>query len=499
MDIYLFQLFAKRENSTKRPAMDLSNKFECTLKAPCSVTDPIIEIKEKIENYYYKYNYAYIPDFKRYYFIDNIRSEGMLWIYTMHCDVLASYKESIESHGFYILRSSSEYNGAIADTYYPPSFEHKTLIKQYPTMWTNATQSPDGQMYISGGVFVLGIVATPDADGRGSYGSIKYYAFEQSEFYELVHYLLTNVIVDGPDFSSQDATMSLQKALINPLSYIKSCIWLPIDYSTMTGTEKTSINVWDWTVTGCTGKLLTSNTPYRTVMQQIDKHNHPQALARGEYMNASPYTRISLLYPPFGLFELDTAALIDADYIMTECKIDLISGLGTFDIYASMKGTHRLSGSDTSNNMLNRIKTQIGVPIQLTEIGYDYSNYLATAVGIGAEALMSNFGNMMNSTISNAISQIGTAANAMRTKSSSMGSNGGFSELSGYAILYEDYYLALDEDLGHLGRPLCKIRTFKNLGNGFYIVRDGDIELRQALYPEIMQIKTYLESGIFYE
>ena len=499
MEIYLFQNFGKRENSTRAPALDTGNKFECVLKEPTSVTDPVIEIRERILNYYYKYNYAYIPDFNRYYFIDNIRSEGMLWVYSLRVDVLASYVSNIEKHGFYILRSSTEYNGKIQDTYYPVSFDHKTLIQRYPTMWASGTGSQDGDMNIENGVFVLGIVAVPASNSKGSYGSIKYYAFEQSEFYQLVHYLLTNVIDDGVNgFNAADATISLQKSLINPLSYIKSCIWLPIGYDSFSGTEQTSISVWDWTVSSCTAKLITSDIPYRTLVQFFSRHNHPQ-ISRGAYMNASPYTRTTICYPPFGVFELDTAAMINSGDIVTTCKVDLISGLGTFDISAFTDPEYQLNGSDTGYNLLNRVKAQIGVPIQLSEIGYDYSNVLASAVGIGAEALLSNFGNAMNSTISNAISQIGTAANAMRTKASSLGSNGGFSELSGWAVLYEDYYLAVDEDLAHLGRPLCKIRTLQQLGHGYYIVRDGDLELKQALFSEMQQIKTYLESGIFYE
>ena len=65
------------------------------LKNPTSIINPVIEIQ--IDNPAL-FNYAYIPDFNRYYFITNIRSIRVnLWEISMHVDVLKSYAEQIKS------------------------------------------------------------------------------------------------------------------------------------------------------------------------------------------------------------------------------------------------------------------------------------------------------------------------------------------------------------------------------------------------------------------
>lgn len=500
MEIYLFQNFIKKENSTKQPDISTGKMFSCTLKTPSSVVNPSVLIEHAVLNYFFKYNYAYIPDFERYYFVDDITSEGLLWKYTMHCDVLASYKNKIENAPLYILRSSAVFNGKIADNYYPVTFEHKTFIRRYDTLWNILTNNTGNDIKVSKGSFIIGIVAVPAGTGAGSYGSIRYYALEQADLLALVTQLLTNTITENNLFSINDATLALQKSLINPLSYIKSCIWIPIDKDILTGSDSTTLNVWEWTLSGITNKVLTSDRPYyKTGYIGFRRHQHPQAAARGKYLNASPYSRISLLYPPFGLFDIDTSVLIDSDELAVELTMDYITGLGTLDIESVTADSEMIEGSESRYNLLQRIKSQIGVSIQLSEVGYDYSNMGLNLIGGAAELIQSSFGSYLDSTISNAVSQIGTAVNAMRTKASTIGSNGGFSELGGDAILFEEFFLVADEDLGHIGRPLCRILMLKNNNTGYYLAREGDIEIPHATFPELTAVKAYLESGFYYE
>ena len=59
-------------------------------------------------------NYAYIADFKRYYYITSIRtSRNGIWEITLECDVLMSYKTAILNTHVISGNSASNYNRLI--------------------------------------------------------------------------------------------------------------------------------------------------------------------------------------------------------------------------------------------------------------------------------------------------------------------------------------------------------------------------------------------------
>lgn len=503
MEIYLYAYFQKRQNSTKQPPDDdLVHRTEGVFKSPTSVINPVITIERKIsgQNVYFAYTYAYLPLFKRYYFIDDVIADGELWTLSMHVDVLATYKSTISQASLYILRSSTKYNGLITDTYYPVTFERKSYITKYRTLWSLLASNPQSNIDITKGCFIIGIVSKPGTNGAGSFGSIRYYALTQPELVDFITELLDNSITNTNGFSSDDATISLQKSLINPLSYIKSCIWLPIQQGKLPGMYSNYMKVWDWQLDNVSCRVLTGNSPYYKQEQAgLDIHRHPQANARGAYLNAAPYTRISMLYPPFGMFEIDTSQIVNGGDLHMSANLDYITGLGTLDISVTVPDAETLPGSMSSVNLLQRVKAQIGVPIQLSEVSYDYTNMALTLVGGGIELIQNQFSQYLDSSIQNSLSQIGTAVNAMRTKASTIGSNGGFSELDGEAVVYEEYFIIADEDNAHLGRPLCKFLRLVEESNGYYLCRDGDVEIRGATYGELSSVKNYLEGGFFYE
>lgn len=74
-------------------------EFTGTLRGDCSVIDPVItvEIPQETLNITLL-NYAFIPDFNRYYFINSMRvlRKG-LWEISMHVDVLRTYAGHIRA------------------------------------------------------------------------------------------------------------------------------------------------------------------------------------------------------------------------------------------------------------------------------------------------------------------------------------------------------------------------------------------------------------------
>lgn len=72
-----------------------------------------------------KYNYMYIPKFSRYYYIDDINTEGGLIRIVGRCDVLMSHKKDILKSKQYVLRQEKNNNSPyLDDNMLPISSKH---------------------------------------------------------------------------------------------------------------------------------------------------------------------------------------------------------------------------------------------------------------------------------------------------------------------------------------------------------------------------------------
>ena len=73
-----------------------------------------------INDYVLSANYVYIPDFNRYYFINDITSVRQnLWRLSLHVDVLMSYKKEINNTYAFISRNEFDYDPDIYDRELP--------------------------------------------------------------------------------------------------------------------------------------------------------------------------------------------------------------------------------------------------------------------------------------------------------------------------------------------------------------------------------------------
>lgn len=82
---------------------------------PCDVLNPVI--KMAYNAYHVNINYCYIPDFGRYYFIEDYVIEGDTVTLHMHVDVLYTYRNTILQSQCVALRSSSHGNLYLKDDF----------------------------------------------------------------------------------------------------------------------------------------------------------------------------------------------------------------------------------------------------------------------------------------------------------------------------------------------------------------------------------------------
>lgn len=108
----VFHNFSKKENSTLQPAADGAH-VPVALKVPSSIESPTLEIHDaNIANY----NYLYIPNYNRYYFITDRESIAKdTYIVTCRVDALASFKAELLNQNVFAEYASYGYSPWLVD------------------------------------------------------------------------------------------------------------------------------------------------------------------------------------------------------------------------------------------------------------------------------------------------------------------------------------------------------------------------------------------------
>lgn len=103
-----------------------------TLREASSVIDPVIEISAD-GSITKSCNYAYIPQFGRYYFINDIVSvKNNLWRISMHVDVLMSFNEEIKNSFAHINISENNHDDYIYNDRIVQSEQNVSTVSVFP-------------------------------------------------------------------------------------------------------------------------------------------------------------------------------------------------------------------------------------------------------------------------------------------------------------------------------------------------------------------------------
>lgn len=463
----IFYQFAKRTNSTKRP--DGGQEFGIDLKAPCNIIDP--EIKIATQNDPTGYNYCYLPPFSRYYWVKNWTYANGLWAASLTVDTLASYRDQIGSSTEYVVRSSAKYNGTISDGLYPATAEVRSV--------TSAFQGGFSET-ISGGFFVIGFIAK----APNSIGAVTYVVMSPGNAKKLSSKLLTDVSylsIDNAEISD-----SLTKILFNPYQYIVSCNYFPFDIAELTAHLPlvSSVDVGWWSVdVPCWILGEDNNKLTKSVSVSIPKH--PQAVSRGGYCNASPYTDYTIFLQPFGVIPLDASKLWGAVTLSIQYMVDLFTGDSILRILTN------------TNQLVYETTAKLGVPIQLSNITFD----VPSGGGLLQTGIAAAFGGLQAALSGGSFSDVGNgilnAAQATNADVASKGATGSTIAFDSVPYMVSRFKILVDDNNDDHGRPLCQ-RVLISSIPGYIMVDDPDIALA-ATAEEIDSVKSYMKNGFFYE
>lgn len=457
-----FYTFSKKLNSTKQPTGS-GTTYDIVIKSGSSIINPTIEIQLPIASNPTALNYCYISEFGRYYFVHDWVFTNRLWVAQLTVDPMATFKTNIGSYSGYVLRAASDHDGNIIDTLYP-------ALTKVTTTKNGTSQNPNWDDDFSGGSFIIGIMGK---DNGQNGGAITYYVADHSAMSALCNYLL-----DWSNYNVTDIEEDLFKAVCNPLQYIVSCMWLP--FTPTFGNGNCFVGWWDLSSAGL--HPLTSSMQYSLSMT-FNVPKHPKASARGNYLNAAPFSKYLLFAGPFGAIPIDTAYLLGQSSLIAYMKVDCVTGSG------------KLVLEDGSGNHLEEHFAQVGVPIQM---GQNIINQGAVS-GV-AGGVMNTIGSALGANplgmLTSGLETIGNAAALSQSVPSTVGGNGSCTFINDWSLLGK-FLDITDADNTSRGRPLCKAKTISSL-SGYILCSDADPDI-PGTDTELSQIVSYMNGGFYYE
>lgn len=250
--------FTKRVNSTKKTGFS-GTSYDCILKEPCSVNNPVFTLKGSLGNY----NYLKWSD--RYYWVDDTISfpNGIIEVHA-HMDPLATYQSNIVSgYAYCLYADSSHWNKEVDDIRMQPEKIDRTN--------SSGEDVFDFSMTPNNGTVVMTVMQCGTTGKQG----VCTYALDLSEFIDCLDDLYGNVngkiesqtdIINDlnsaiSQFSSTDdvanfiggvgvsITRNVEKFLSNVLAEIGGlgswrdnvirCVYVPIEKTNFSGTNAT--------------------------------------------------------------------------------------------------------------------------------------------------------------------------------------------------------------------------------------------------------------------
>lgn len=382
--VYLYK-FNKRVNSPARPSTPDKTLTDVVIKDTCSITSPVLTLDSVALNY----NYAYIPDFKRYYWIQRVEvAYNNLYNFYLVVDAMASWQNAIKAKTKYILRSadSSYYNLFIKDDTWvhseKPSYSVTDVgsIADYP-------QSGDGE-------YIISVVNNDSSETINP--SSKCYMLHPSQLKTLF-----TILYDLDNYSNFNWD-DLTATYFNPAQYITDVRWYPLA-ATSISTENSIILDVGWFNTASdlgTGVSVTPVTKYG-----VTETNTFTLPAASDWTDlSSEWTTYNLYVPGCGMVEIDP--IFSGETITCTLYIDFNTGevfaKGVTSGGSLVYQTNGMLGSDVQMN-------QVSGNIDFSRLG---SNFVTTAATLGLGVASTGGASAVSDTVSSYLTSIGMSMGA---------------------------------------------------------------------------------------
>lgn len=440
----VFYKFNKKENSTARP---WGGGFSISgiLNENTSIISPSLSIKFGVD--ITGYNYAFIPDFNRFYKVVSWGYALGLWRCDLYVDVLASFKDEIATMNNYILRSASESDGNIIDGLYPTTPQTGILESTAESVF-NENQ------------FIIQYVGK---------SGLKAVLISRNAMVTLCSSLWNT-------WNNIDGMNDAFAAIADPFQYVNGIqkTYAPIGFWGGQGATNIVLGTVD---TGAAGQEITDSEGRVDIALSVPKH--PQSKER-PYLKASPYSVYSARLPGIGWISVPSEPLYNAGSVTVK--------------YYGVPSNGNLRGDICVGNSIiasgtGKINTDWGIAGASSSSGFGL-------IGDAAGALLGGIMGDFTKFIGAGAGILDGAASATAT----VQQNGGMSGCIGMQeplILQLKYQVAVTDNVEDHGRPLM---AFRNIGNlsGFVQCEGAHFE-GLCTQTEQTMIDNALNGGFFYE
>lgn len=464
-----FYKFSKRRNSTKQPTGTGTIK-DCKLKEACSIKNPKLTLATNV----FDFDYAYIADFGRYYFVNDVISEANgLVTYVLEEDVMASNKTAIGNTVARIGFSSTGYNIDIPD---PRISVEKDITITAVSTTTNFNKI---------GCYIL---TTFSGASNNSYGLGTAYAMTEGNM-NVVH-----------DFMGNPTTF--QKLINffkgNPIDAIFGCIWVPFNYDNAPGTIAVNMYIGDQDSSSA-GYAIASKVMSGTGLYNAAKYYITIPRYYNDFRDYEPYTTAQLYLPGVGCIDINLSDYEGA----TNICIKTVYEYGTGDV------TYFLGPDDVDSRIIQTITTNVASPCPLGQTTTNMGGVLG-----GASGVVGGLGTVIGGIASENAGMVLAGAGAALLSSANMalqGNKRGVSIKGGIGGRSSSWYTSITlvvfrqktEDctaasyIAQKGRPVAVTHAISN-HSGFVQCDGASVSIAGDAW-ERDQINSYLNSGFFYE
>ena len=355
-----------------------------------------------------RYNYCYLPDFERYFFVRSWSWIVGRWECALEVDVMASFKTEIGNTNAFILRAASQYDADIIDTKYPTRMNEAGSLQEQSLFGATTPWNTDiKNAGIGSGFYVISVVN----DDISAIGGVSYYALSATVMQELM-----NKLFAAPTWMNiTDANISadMQKMLFNPMQYITSVMWIPrgLNTSGMTSTNTLPLGWWSLTLTGGFYRLNVQNTAIEFTMTASMLYHPQYDASKRRWLQLSPYTTAGLYMPPFGFIPLDMTKLYRCSDIVVRVRIDVITGRGT--LFISNK--YKIEGVTYDGGVIYTTVSQVGVPMSIAQMSVSWDMLssastwvMASGVALAAGGLQDSIKDLKSGLVSGARNLLGS-------------------------------------------------------------------------------------------
>lgn len=479
MNVRLYSSFTKRKNSTKVPGSgDSYTTKTCVLKDTTGIESPILTLSTSPAGT----SYAYIPDFNRYYFVNNVTFQNGTYDLSLVSDPLGTHRSEIGDYQGFILRSEDNtfYNPKLTDPVNAPVGEITHKVDS-----TEIVVSAGNPLFtVSGiGTYMLSILGKPDG-GLGDNGLARTYALSASQLNTFASQFVNPTIMQ-----------SIMNQFTNAMDALISCFYLPISASHMnTHTEDAYIG--DTAI--MTSVPLVQNR-FISISGDISYVNAMPLTFANNYLVRPPYATYCIYLPFFGMASIDANVLLEGSKLTYSLDVDVCTG----DIVYYIKSSTGSKIGQYNGNCATQVpigSQQISNPLGLggglitaiggAGIGFGTlaagGGFAAAAAGLGAFA--AGAGTMLKSV------ELHTQTNG--SSSSALGIKGG-DNIEVHSFIANPTYQP--EEV----RTVCGLMTHKIAyakdHTGFLQFLNASIDIETDVSSDIDNINQYMNSGFFFE